>query len=116
MRQPSLFDVQPKSPTPDDAAIVLHALGDFQSRGKVLAERELPLDRLRGALRRAAEAYGVDELDDERAVAALQDLGAQVKRVPSFFAKHPYRVTVPKELAERARRAYEELAATRKRA
>ncbi|MER3428222.1 MAG: hypothetical protein C4334_08990 [Pyrinomonas sp.] len=89
--------------------IVLRALGDFQSRGKVLAERELPLDRLRGALRRAAEAYGAEELSDERATAALQALGAQVRRVPSFFAKHPYRVTVPAELADRARRLYEEM-------
>lgn len=110
MHQPSLFDAQHKPSPPDDTVIVLRALGDFQSRGKVLAERELPLDRLRGALRRAAEAYGTEELSDERAVAALQTLGAEVRRVPPFFAKHPYRVTVPTALAERARRAYEEIA------
>ena len=81
---------------------MLYALGDFQARGKLLSGRDLPLDRLRGALRRAAEALDVEELDDEQAVAALGALGARVRRVPTFVAKHPYRITVPTELAERA--------------
>lgn len=101
MRQPTFFDKQ--TPENFDATnLVLYALGDFQARGKVLAGRELPLDRLRGALRRAAESFGVDELDDEQAVSHLGALGAQVRRVPTFFAKHPYRITVSSELAARA--------------
>ncbi|HZI17329.1 MAG TPA: hypothetical protein VEY09_01910 [Pyrinomonadaceae bacterium] len=102
MEQPSFFDREPAEGV-DAERLVLDAFGDFQSRGLVLAERELPLDRLRGALRRAAERHGLDELGDEQAVAAMSALGARVRRVPSFFAKHPYRVTVPAELAERAR-------------
>ena len=87
----------------DAARIVLHALADFQSRGLVLAERELPLDRLRGALRRAAEALELPELTDEQAAATLGALGAMVRRVPSFVAKHPFRITVPTALATQAR-------------
>jgi hypothetical protein len=68
-----------------------------------LVGRDLPFDRLRGAFRRAAEAFGVDELGDEETAAALAALGAQVRRVPTFFAKHPFRVVVPAPLAERAR-------------
>ena len=102
MRQPTLFEREPPEGEVDAERLVLYALADFQSRGKVLAERELPLDRLRGALRRAAENHGAVELDDERAAAVLSQLGARVRRVPSFFAKHPFRVTVPGELAERA--------------
>jgi hypothetical protein len=82
--------------------LALYALGEFQSRGKALAERELPLDRLRGALRRAAEVLGVAEPGDEQAVAALEAVGARVRRVPPYVAKHPFRVTAPSELAERA--------------
>jgi hypothetical protein len=48
-------------------------------------------------------------LPDERAVAALKALGAVVRQVPSFVAKHPFRVTVPKELAARALEAYREM-------
>lgn len=102
MRQPTFFD---KSATGDERELerlVLYALGDFQARGKILAERELPLDRLKGALRRASEALGAVEPEDEAAVAALAALGARVRRVASFFAKRPFRVTVPVELAERA--------------
>ena len=35
-------------------------------------------------------------------VAALAALGASVRRVPAFVAKHPYRVVVSAPLAERA--------------
>jgi hypothetical protein len=107
--QPKLFD-QPRAADAERQIeierIVLYALGDFQARGKVLIERELPLDRLRGALKRAAEAHKVEELRDEQAVRSLLSLGASVRQVPSFVAKHPFRVLVPKELAARARDAY----------
>ena len=109
MRQPTLFENKNSDKGINAEQLVLYALGDFQSRGKVLAQRELPLDRLRGALRRGAEAFGVEELDDERAVAILNALGAQVRRVPPFVAKHPFRVTVPTELAERAHLFYSEV-------
>ena len=49
-RQLNLFDVK----TIEVEKILLYALGEFQSRGKVLADRELALDRLRGAFKRAA--------------------------------------------------------------
>ena len=111
MQQPTLFDKPTTQEKVDAEQAVLYALGDFQARGKVLAERELPLDRLRGALRRAAEAFGFEELTDEQAVTALAQLGAVVRQVPPFVAKHPFRVTVPIPLAERARRAYQELTA-----
>ena len=106
MRQPTFFEKDQASGQIDDRALTLYALGDFQSRGKVLAERELPLDRLRGALRRATELNGLDEMTDERAVEALRALGANVRQVPAFFAKHPFRVTVPVDLADRARDVY----------
>ncbi len=109
MRQPTLFERSNEEGAIAEEQVVLYALGDFQARGKVLAERDLPLDRLRGALKRACEAYGVAELPDERAVAAFGALGANVRRVPSFVAKHPFRVVVPTELARRAASAYSEL-------
>lgn len=109
MRQPTFFDrgAGDDGKAPDAESIVLHALGEFQARGKVLADRELPLDRLRGALRRACDARGVSLLDDEQAAAALGELGAHVRRVASFVAKHPFRVTVPPELAARAREFFD---------
>ena len=103
MRQPTLFEKRSGEGAVDASRVVLYALGDFQARGLALAGRELPLDRLRGALRRAAEALGVEELEDEQSAAALSSLGATVRRVPTFFAKHPFRVVVREELAERAR-------------
>ncbi|HEV2914452.1 MAG TPA: hypothetical protein VGX92_14335 [Pyrinomonadaceae bacterium] len=106
MRQPTFFDKERGPDVVDAERITLRALGDFQSRGLVLAERELPLDRLRGALKRASEALDADELPDDVAVAALRALGARVRQVPSFVAKHPFRVTVPAELAERSLAAY----------
>ena len=103
MRQNSFFDVGDEPGERDAARLVLYALGDFQERGLVLAGRDLPFDRLRGAFRRAAAAFGADEFDDETAAATLTALGASVRRVPSFVAKHPFRVVVPEALAERAR-------------
>ena len=112
MRQPTLFEK--RSGEVDARRVVLYALGEFQARGLVLAERDLPLDRLRGALRRSSEAHGVAELSDEEAVAAFRMLGAEVRQVPPFVAKHPFRVIVPEELAERSRRTYEEILASLK--
>src|ERR1044071_4488122 len=103
MSQSSFFDREKSAGGADAERVVLYALGDFQARGLALAGRDLPLDRLRGALRRAAEAFGVDELADEQAASALCALGANVRRVPTFFANHPFRVVVHEELAERAR-------------
>jgi len=111
MRQPTLFEGQNDQRGTSAAnyeRVVTFALGEFQARGKVLAERDLPLDRLRGALKRAAESFGVEEIDDEGASVVLSRLGAQVRRVPSFVAKHPFRVIVPVELAERSRQVYKE--------
>ena len=102
MRQTTFFDKESAPGGADLERVVLYALGDFQARGKRLAGRDLPFDRLRGALRRAAEAFGVEELEDERAAATLSGLGASVRRVPTFVAKHPFRVVVPAALAERA--------------
>ena len=109
MKQTELFDERKAGNSkiaPD--RVVLYALADFQLRGKTLAERELPLDRLRGALRRAADALGVSELSDEDAVSAIQMLGCRVRRVPPYVAKHPFRITVPTQVAERARQFYQE--------
>ena len=111
MRQPTFFDKSESERAPDLERLALYALGEFQARGKLLAERELPLDRLRGALRRAAAAFGVEEPEDEAAASALTGVGARVRRVPTFFAKHPFRVLVSKELAERALRFFNESAA-----
>lgn len=111
MRQKRLFETNDDAAGADDERIALYALGEFQARGKVLAERDLPLDRLRGALRRAAEAFDAEMMSDERAVAALTALGAHVRRVPTFIAKHPFRVMVSIELAARAREFHREFVA-----
>lgn len=111
MRQPTLFESQRATGAIAEEQIVLYALGDFQARGKLLAGRDLPLDRLRGAFKRACDAYGVEELSDEQTVAALSTLGANVRQVPAFVAKHPFRVVVPSELAGRAADAFQELVA-----
>ncbi len=100
-RQHELFGTQERSRAADEL-LVLHALGDFQKRGKLLADRDLPIDRLRGALRREAARAETSELNDERFAEVLGALGAHVKRVPAFIAKHPFRVTVPASLAEHA--------------
>jgi hypothetical protein len=112
MRQPPFFDRETPRSDASDERLVLYALGEFQARGLVLAGRDLPLDRLRGALRRASEAFGLEQLTDEQAVGAFAALGAQVQRRHPFAAKHPYHVIVPAELAERAARVYEEMRKT----
>lgn len=104
MNQPTLFDLRCENVQIEE--VLLYALGDFQSRKKVLAMRELALDRLRGAFKRACEKFGIAELSDEQIAENLEKLGASVKQVPSFVAKHPFRVTVSFETAERARQFY----------
>lgn len=106
MNQQTLFEAKT-----DNAAIeriLLYALGEFQSRGKVLAERELALDRLRGAFKRAAERFQTAALADEKIAETLERLGAKVVKVPSFVAKHPFRVTVHQSLAAQAFEFYRE--------
>ena len=98
IQQPNLFDEK----TIEIEKIMLYALGEFQSRGKVLADRELALDRLRGAFKRAAEKFGTEELSDEQIIESLKTLNAKIVQVPSFVAKHPFRVTVYQSLANRA--------------
>src|SRR5919107_861272 len=112
MRQPTFFDKESGAKGVAAERVLLYALGEFQARGLVLAGRDLPFDRLRGAFRRAAEAFGVEELGDEEAAASLAALGAQVRRVPTFVAKHPFRVVVPAALAERARAFFLEMKKT----
>lgn len=113
MRQPNLFERKQGSEV-ESETLLLFALGEFQKRGKLLAGRELPLDRLRGAFKRAAEHFGVEELSDEAIVESLARLGADVRRVPTFVAKHPFRVTVSAEVAESALATYERIAAQEK--
>jgi hypothetical protein len=112
MEQPKLFERKRADDAASRERLALYALGEFQSRGLALAGRELPLDRLRGALRRASDDLGTEELDDESAAAAFESLGARVRRVPPFVAKHPFRVTVGEELASRGRAFYEEQSAS----
>lgn len=104
MQQPNLFEAAGK--TIESETIVLYALGEFQARGKILASRELALDRLRGAFKRAAEKYAVAEFADDAIAETLERMGARIVRVPSFVAKHPFRVTVAFDLAERAKEFY----------
>ena len=100
MIQPGLFEAAAEDEKVIEA--LFYALGEFQSRKKVLADRELAFDRLRGAFRRAFEKFGIDEPSDDRIADALGQLGANVKRLPSFVAKHPFRVTVPGKVANDA--------------
>lgn len=110
--QPTLFEAQAKNSEVEK--ILLYALGEFQSRGKVLADRELALDRLRGAFKRACEKFGVAELSDEEIAEALEKLGANVVKLESFVAKHPFRVTVSQNAAEQARQFYNQTLAEEK--
>ncbi len=104
IKQPNLFEAE--SSAPEIERILLYALGEFQSRGKVLADRELALDRLRGAFKRAAEKFGTAEFSDEEIAKTLEKLNAKVKKVQNFVAKHPFRVTIQSDLAERAKQIY----------
>ena len=105
MNQPTLFESKAESEKIEE--ILLYALGEFQSRGFVLAERELPLDRLLGAFKRAAEHFKISELTDEQIAETLEKLGAKIKRLPGFVAKHPFRITIPPDLSENATKNFE---------
>ena len=102
--QPELFE--PDMKRTEIERVLLYALGEFQARKKVLAERELALDRLRGAFKRAAEKFGAPQPSDEQIAESLEKLGAKVIKVPSFVAKHPFRVTVSGDLAFKAAEFY----------
>ena len=106
IHQPNLFDQ--KIETARIETVLLYALGEFQSRGKVLANRELALDRLRGAFKRASEKFEVSEFSDEELAKGLEKLGSKVIKVQSFVAKHPFRVTVSNDLAGKADIFYKE--------
>src|SRR5688500_11054123 len=104
VNQPTLFEPN----VIEVERLLLYALGEFQSRGKILAERQLALDRLRGAFKRASEKFQTEELSDEKIAETLEKLGARVVRKPSFVAKHPFRVTIQTTLAQRASDVYQE--------
>lgn len=106
MDQPTLFDG--KNQTVKTEKLLLYALGEFQARGKELANRELPFDRLHGAFRRSAEKFQTEELEDETIVNLLEKMGAKIVRKPSFVAKHPFRITIESGLAERAKELYKQ--------
>ncbi|MGQ0543140.1 MAG: hypothetical protein ACT4O9_15050 [Blastocatellia bacterium] len=88
--------------------VLLCALGDFQSRGKVLADRELALDRLHGAFLRAFAKFGITELSYEQIVEGLRNLGVIVTEIPSFVAKRPFRIIVSTQLAKSSRDLFQE--------
>ncbi|CAN5699044.1 hypothetical protein BH20ACI4_BH20ACI4_28890 [soil metagenome] len=104
MNQPTLFELN--SETAQTEEVILYALGDFQSRGLQLADRELPLDRLLGAFKRAFEHFQISELTDEQIAETLEKLGAKINKLPSFVAKHPFRITISNLLAEKSRQVY----------
>lgn len=106
MNQPTLFDLKPENAQIEE--VLLYALGDFQSRGLQLADRELPLDRLLGAFKRAAEHFQIPELTDDEIAENLEKLNAKITKLPSFVAKHPFRITVSHSLAEKAKEFYSE--------
>jgi hypothetical protein len=104
--QPTLFDANKDESEAEK--VILFALGEFQSRGFELINRELPLDRLRGAFKRAAEDFGFEGFSDEKIAGILGKLGANIKKVPIYVAKHPFRITVNAELARNAFEIYKQ--------
>lgn len=105
--QPTLFD--PSTNTVNLDEVILFALGEFQSRGHKLADRELALDRLRHAVDRACDKLRVELLTDEALAGQLREAGAKVVEIPTYFAKRPYRVTVPAALASTALTVYHQM-------
>ena len=103
--QPKLFENMAETAAIED--VILYALGDFQSRGKVLANRELALDRLHGAFLRACTKFGIIELTDKQIIEGLRNLGPTIVEVPNFVAKYPYRVTVSSTIADNAVKTHE---------
>lgn len=105
--QPSLFD-SPNAAVPVED-VILYALGEFQARGHTLAGRELALDRLHGAIERACLRFSIEEIQDDATASLLSGLGARVVAIPQFFAKRPFRVTIPQTLADEAAAVYRQL-------
>ena len=105
--QPTLFDASTNTVTLDE--VILFALGEFQSRGHKLAERELALDRLRHAVDRACEKFRIVPPADEALASLLEKAGARVIEIPNYFAKRPFRITVPEPLATSALTVYHQL-------
>ncbi|NNF00354.1 MAG: hypothetical protein HKN25_15140 [Pyrinomonadaceae bacterium] len=103
--QPSLFETEKKDE--ESVKVILFALGEFQSRGFELIDRELPLDRLRGAFKRGTESFGMEEFSDEKIAGILEGIGATVKKIPSYVATHPFRITVSAEIAGHASKVFE---------
>lgn len=91
------------------ADVLLYALGEFQHRGHTLCRRELALDRLYGAFKRSVERFGLEMPTDGEIAVQLSALGADVKELPAFAAKRPYRVTIPEELAGKSAEFYHEV-------
>jgi hypothetical protein len=102
--QLGLFDSPAAAVSFED--VLLYALGEFQARGHKLADRELALDRLRHAVDRACDTFRIEPPSDEHLVSVLKNAGARVVEVPNYFAKRPYRVTVPSSLASDALTVY----------
>ena len=113
MTQLSLFGPREKV---DASSALLYALGEFQARGKALADRELAFDRLRGAFLRAFQEFGVEPMNDREIADELIKLGSRVIEVPTYVAKHPFRITVPGDTAELARTFYTGLELKKKKA
>ncbi|MEZ5306621.1 MAG: hypothetical protein R2684_05670 [Pyrinomonadaceae bacterium] len=97
--QPGLFDANTEFSSLD---VVRFALGDFADRGFELAGRELALDRLMGALKRAYGIFDILPLDDRIVADTLRNLGAEVTEVPDYVAKHPFRFVVPEKVGKDA--------------
>ncbi|QQS42442.1 MAG: hypothetical protein IPM63_05755 [Acidobacteriota bacterium] len=104
--QPGLFD--PPAVDEKIGEAVLWALGEFQSRGFELAGRKLALDRLLGAIRRAFEEFGLWPVEDSEIAEQLRSAGAEVEELPGYVAKHPFRVTVRKQLSEASLKFYKD--------
>lgn len=98
--QPKLFESA--AATADLETVLLYGLGEFQSRGHKLANRELALDRLHMAFVRACSRFGLPNIPDEAAANGLRYLGASVTEIPAYVAKRPFRVKVSAELCRKA--------------
>jgi hypothetical protein len=105
--QPKLFEKLDE--VVDLETVILYALGDFQSRGKVLADRELAFDRLRGAFLRAFSKFGIPEPPEQTIVETLKCLGAVVIEIQPYIAKRPYRIATPLKIAAKASHLFQTL-------
>ena len=50
----------------------------------------------------------MEEFSDEEIAKGLETLDAKIIKVPNFVAKHPFRVTIQKDLAEQAKQIYQD--------